>query len=73
MDFSRITQHTNKFLAIFSDDDPFVPLTDINLFKERLNAKTILLKNKGHFDSIEKFEESYKYILDFLLKNHNRK
>ncbi len=73
IDFSRITQHTNKFLAIFSDDDLFVPLTDIKLFKERLNAKTILLKNKGHFDNAEEFEEAYKYILDFLLKNHNRK
>ena len=33
LDFNKIKSHTNNFLAIFSDDDPFVPLTDIDLFK----------------------------------------
>jgi len=68
IDFEKVKDHANNFLAIFSDDDPFVPLSDIELFKKRLNAKTSLLKNKGHFDTLEEFEEAYKKIKEFILK-----
>ncbi|MFA6088670.1 MAG: alpha/beta fold hydrolase [Candidatus Woesearchaeota archaeon] len=40
---------SNNIVAIFSDDDPDVPLTDSKLFKERLNAKIIVKHKKGHF------------------------
>ncbi len=62
IDYERVTRPTLNFLAIFSEDDPFVPKEDIDLFKKRLNAKTILLNNKGHFDTLEEFEEAYPHI-----------
>ncbi|PIN81701.1 hypothetical protein COV11_01365, partial [Candidatus Woesearchaeota archaeon CG10_big_fil_rev_8_21_14_0_10_30_7] len=37
------------FVTIFSDNDPDVPLSDSELFKERLNAKVIVEHDKGHF------------------------
>ena len=47
-----------KITAIFSTDDPFVPLSDTKKFERELNAKIIIEKDKGHFD-----EERYDIIL----------
>ena len=65
IDFSRILDHCNNFLAIFSDNDPFVHSNEIEKFKNNLGAKTIIKKKKGHFtseDGVKKIPE----ILDFL-------
>ena len=64
IDLNRVKKHTNNFLAIFSENDPFVPISDAKLFKEKLGAKIIIKKNKGHFDNIDRIEE----ILDFFKK-----
>ena len=45
----KIKMLTKNIVAIFSDDDQDVPLSDSKLFKERLNAKIIIEHNKGHF------------------------
>jgi len=63
INYEKVKSHTNNFTAIFSDNDPFVPLVDIDLFKERLGAKTILESDKGHFDNSE-----YPVILNEILK-----
>ncbi len=39
----------DKIVAIFSDNDPYVPLSNINLFREKIGAKIIKEKNKGHY------------------------
>lgn len=49
IDFLKIKKHTNKFVAIFSDDDYYVPLSDKDLFKSRLSAKIIIEGEKKHF------------------------
>ena len=54
INFKKILTHTSDFTAIFSDDDPFVPLSDARLFKDKLKAKIIIEKNKGHFPGYEK-------------------
>lgn len=64
IDFGKIKKHTQNFLAIFSDDDPYVPLSDVELFKEKLNAEIIIKNNKGHFTE----EKEIKEVLDFILK-----
>ena len=66
INFDEVKKHTKDFLAIFSDNDPFVPLSDTNLFKEKLNAKIIVQKSKGHFDSIQDFEDAYKEVEAFI-------
>lgn len=48
IDFGKLKQHTNKFILINSDNDPDVPLSDTELFKENLSTKVIMLKNMGH-------------------------
>jgi len=51
IDFSSVKLAGNKFVAILSDDDPFVPMEEnIKLFKEKLNPKIIREHGKGHFN-----------------------
>lgn len=50
IDYKKVKSHTNNIIAIFSDNDPYVSLSNKELFEERLGAKTIVENNKGHFD-----------------------
>jgi hypothetical protein len=62
----KVKQHTKKFIALFSSNDPYVPLSNKNLFKKRLNAKIIIEKNKGHY--IERVTKKIPVVLKELLK-----
>jgi len=48
IDFSAIKKTTKKIIAIFSDDDPYVPLENVKMFEKNLQAKTIIEHSKGH-------------------------
>ncbi len=54
IDFKKVKKSANKIVAIFSDNDPYVPLENVNMFKERLGAKTIMVKKKGHLGAHDK-------------------
>ena len=45
INFEKIKDHTKNILEILSDDDPYVPLSDGKLFKNKLNAKIIIINN----------------------------
>jgi predicted alpha/beta hydrolase family esterase len=62
IDFKKIKKHTDKFLAIFSDNDPYVPLSEINLFEKELGAKIVVKNNEEHFNETEKIEEIINFI-----------
>jgi len=65
IDFERIIDHTTNITCFFSNNDPYVHLNEANKFKEHLNAKIILLKNKGHFtknDNVKELPEILKLI-----------
>ena len=49
IDFDRVKEKTNKITCIFSDNDPYVPLTEKEVFELMLDAETLVLKKKGHF------------------------
>ena len=49
IDFEKIKQHCSKLVAIHSDNDPFVPLAQGDILKEKLEAKLIVLHDMGHF------------------------
>ncbi|MCR4274782.1 MAG: alpha/beta hydrolase [Candidatus Campbellbacteria bacterium] len=49
IDFAKIRSVVGKSVAIFSDNDPFVPLDQQELFKKELNADIIIEHNMGHF------------------------
>lgn len=50
INFEKVKQHCKKIVAIFSDDDIYVPLNDSEIFKEKLNAKIIIEHGKGHYE-----------------------
>ncbi len=54
INFKKVLNHTTKFTAIFSDDDPYVPLSDKDIFKKELGAKIIVEKKKGHFPGYDR-------------------
>lgn len=53
LDFARVRKMCPKMTAIFSDNDPYVPLSQEKIFRERLGAKTLVLHARGHFSSSE--------------------
>ncbi len=66
INFERVKQTTDKFVAVFSDNDPCVPLTEKDIFQEKLNAKIIIEESKGHFDEDSGIKE-VKSVLDSIL------
>jgi predicted alpha/beta hydrolase family esterase len=55
-----------KIIAIFCDDDPYVPISDAETFKKRLNAEIIMQTGKGHFsgdDGVTELPEALEAIL----------
>jgi hypothetical protein len=47
--WENINKHCRKFVAIHSDDDPYVSLHYGHMFQEKLNAKLIIEHGKKHF------------------------
>lgn len=50
LDFYKIKQHSPKYVAIFSDNDPFVPLSNGDAYRKELGAKVVVEHDKGHFN-----------------------
>jgi hypothetical protein len=50
IDWLKVKTLANKFVAIFSTNDPFVPLSEKEIFAEKLGAEIVVEENKGHFD-----------------------
>ena len=60
IDFEKVKKILPKSTAIFSDDDPLIPIDNRELFEKKLGSKTILLKRQNHFVTIKNFP----YLLD---------
>ena len=53
LDFGRIVEHSTNFVSLFSGDDPYVPQSDQETFREKLGSKIIVEKKRGHFEKEE--------------------
>lgn len=51
INWKKIKLTCKDFVCIFSDNDPYVPISKSKLFKNKLSAKIIILNKRGHFDS----------------------
>lgn len=49
VDYRKIKSKSNYFVAINSDDDPFVPVKHGYIFEEKLGARLIIKHGMGHF------------------------
>ena len=54
IDTQKVKQRTKKISAIFSTNDLWVPLSQAEVFKNRLKAKIIIERDKGHFSGEDK-------------------
>jgi predicted alpha/beta hydrolase family esterase len=50
IDWEKVKSHCDRFFAVFSDDDPYVPLDDSKIFEEKLGAKIIVEKGLQHIN-----------------------
>ncbi len=57
INWEKVRQHSKNFIAIHSDNDPFVPLDNADFFKEKLGAEIIIEHGKGHMGDSEGFTE----------------
>jgi predicted alpha/beta hydrolase family esterase len=69
IEWKKNLAHTKRFVAIFSDNDPCVPLKDSKVFAKNLKAKIIVEHNKGHFckeDKATKVPAALKELLKMM-------
>lgn len=67
IDWKKIKKHCGKFIAIHSEDDPYVPIKHNTLFKEKLGAESIIMQNMKHFSGDDGINE-LPIALESLLK-----
>lgn len=64
INFDKVKSFTDNVIVIFSNNDPYVPLSEKDIFKEKLNAEVIIKNNEGHFNETKEIKE----IIDFIEK-----
>jgi uncharacterized protein len=69
LNYHKARHATTKLTAIFSDNDPFVPLeANRKIFRDKLGAQVIVQHNKGHFRAEDDVRE-IPLILDLLTES----
>ena len=59
LDFEKVKARlSHRAFCQFSDNDPYVPLSDVALFKQKLGAETLVEKGKGHFSPSDHYNEN---------------
>ncbi len=49
LNFQKVKSHLPKSVAIFSSNDPYVPLDNQDDFRDKLGSEIIVEENMGHF------------------------
>lgn len=65
--WDKIKARAKKFICIFSDDDPLVPISDAKIFESKLGAKIIMEYGKEHFSGstgIKELPSALKAVLE---------
>lgn len=69
IDLQKVRSHVPRSIAIFSDNDPLVPLINQQDFQEQLNSEIIIKNNSGHFsgdmDGMRELPVALEKILGF--------
>jgi len=67
VDWEKVKKHCRVFVAINSDNDPFVPVEEGDIFKEKLGAELIVKHNMGHL-GVDNGITEFPDVLDSILK-----
>jgi len=57
INYDKVKSITNNTIAIHSDNDPYVPVKQGEILKEKLNAELIVIKGAKHFNQEDGFTE----------------
>lgn len=49
LDLAKVKTHLPKSVAVFSDDDPYVPLDNQDDFRDKLGSEIVVEHAQGHF------------------------
>jgi len=66
IDFNKIKRLVKSVVAIFSDNDMYVPLDQVEYFKEKLGATIYVEHNQGHFTVSDNFKKLQTDIKDLI-------
>lgn len=58
LDYEKIKSHCDNFVAIASDDDPYVPLKYADILKQKFGVEVIIKHNMKHFSGPVDGEDS---------------
>lgn len=64
IDFEKIKKITDNIRCIFSSDDYFVSINQEKEFKDKLNAKTLVVENKGHISEEDDVFELQEILME---------
>ena len=48
-DYSKFKNNCNNRICYYSNNDPFVPINLLEDFSKKIDAKTVIIENGGHF------------------------
>jgi hypothetical protein len=65
IDFAKVKAAAKNIIALFSDNDPVVPVRNEAAFKKLVGAETKIYHNKGHFNAEDGITEIPE-ILEFI-------
>lgn len=68
LDLAKVRAHLPKSVAIFSDDDPWVPLDNQEDFRNKLGSETIVQHSKGHFSGGRDGTKELPIVLEKILE-----
>ncbi len=64
----KVREHLSKSVAIFSDDDPWVPLDNQDDFRDVLGSEIIIEHAKGHYNKNRDHTTELPIVLEKLLE-----
>ena len=59
IEWGLIRPRTNKFVVVMSENDPYVPLDNKELFESHLGARVLIQPLGGHFEKKDGFSEMH--------------
>jgi len=68
LDLTKVKSHLPKSIAIFSDDDPWVPLDNQEDFRNKLGSEIIVQHSKGHFSGGRDGTKELPIVLEKILE-----
>jgi predicted alpha/beta hydrolase family esterase len=71
LNLDEVKKHLDKSIAIFSDNDKFVPLSNTDDYKEKLGSEIVIQHDMGHFTEDEGIKE-LPAALDAILQLANK-